>query len=87
VDPNTSLEVQEFYNKFENVVMWDNNFVNLCKVSNILNNKHRGLATKTLYQENLGHACKIWNIYERPLPNLDTSGRHFEDYKVDIKDL
>jgi hypothetical protein len=59
-----------------------------CKVSKILNNKHCGLAmSKTLYQENLGHVHCIWNIYERPLPNLDTSNWHFEDYKVNIKDF
>lgn len=54
VDPNTSPEVHELYNKFKIVVMWDNDFVHLCKVFKILNNKHCGLATsKTLHQENL----------------------------------
>jgi hypothetical protein len=38
-----------------------------------------------LYQENLGHAHEIWNIYERPLPNFDTSSQHFKDYKANIK--
>jgi hypothetical protein len=51
VDPNLSLEVHEIYSKFEIVVMWDNNFVHLCKVSKILNNKHCGLTmSKMLYQ-------------------------------------
>jgi len=39
VDPNTSLDVCELYNKFELVVMWDNDFVHPCKVSKILNKK------------------------------------------------
>jgi hypothetical protein len=74
MDPNTSPEVHKLYNKFEIVVMWDNGFVHLCKVSKILNNKHCGLAmSKTMYQKNLGHAHRIWNIYERPLPNFNMS--------------
>jgi hypothetical protein len=85
LDPYTSPEVCELYSRFKIVVMWDNNFVCLCKVSKILNNKHCGLATKMLYQENLGQVRKIWNIYKRPLLNLDTSCQHFKDYKVDIK--
>lgn len=79
VDPNTSPKVHKLYNKVKIVVMWDNNFAHLCKLLRILNNKHCELATKTLYQKNLGHVCKIWNIYERPRPNFDSSCRHFEN--------
>ncbi len=39
-DPNISFEVCKLYNKFKIVVMWNNNFVRMCKVSKILNNKH-----------------------------------------------
>jgi hypothetical protein len=34
-DPNISSEVYKLYSKFKIVVMWDNDFVYMCKVSKI----------------------------------------------------
>jgi uncharacterized membrane protein len=37
---------------------------------------------KPSYRENLANAHQIWDVYEKPLPNLDTFFQHFKEYKV-----
>ncbi len=81
-DPNTKDHVWEIYSKFQIIVMWDMDFVRICNLSKILNNKDCDFGTKPSYKENLAHACRIWDAYEWPHPNLDVSLRHFDEYKV-----
>jgi hypothetical protein len=57
-------------------------FVKICNLSKILNNKDCDLTTKLFYRENLAHALQIWDAYEWPRPILDASFRHFDKYKV-----
>jgi len=56
--------------------------MNICKPCKILNNKDCGLNTKPSYKENLAHAWRIWDTYQRPCSNLDVFFWHTKEYKV-----
>jgi hypothetical protein len=62
-DPNPRPWVQEIYSNFQIIIIWDTNFMKICKLSKILNNKDCDFNTKPLYRENLANACRIWDTY------------------------
>jgi hypothetical protein len=54
--PNMKLRVQKMYNKFQIIVVWDMDFVKICKLFKILNNKDCDfMQHKTFIQ---GKSCK-----------------------------
>jgi len=82
VDNNMSLVVWELYNTFQIVVMWDIDFMRICKISKLFNNKDCAMNTNPSYRKSLVHARQIWDSYGRPLPNLDSSLQHSKNCKV-----
>jgi hypothetical protein len=70
-----------FY-KFQIVIVWDINFLKICNLSKVLNNKDNVLNMKPSYRENLTNARQIWDVYEKLLPNLDMFFQHSKEYKV-----
>jgi hypothetical protein len=81
-DTNTTQHVWIFYNKFQIIIVWDTNFVKICNLSKILNNKDCALSMKPSYRENLAHTSQIWDVYERPLSNLDVFLWHIKEFKI-----
>jgi hypothetical protein len=55
--------VREIYNNFQIIVIWDIDFVKICKLSKILNKNDRNFNTNLLCRENLAHAWRIWDTY------------------------
>ncbi len=80
-DTNTTHHVWMFY-KFQIVIVWDINFLKICNLSKVLNNKDNVLNMKPSYRENLTNARQIWDVYEKLLPNLDMFFQHSKEYKV-----
>jgi hypothetical protein len=79
---NTTHHVQMFYHKFQIIIVWDINFVKICNLSKVLNNKDSVLSMKPSYRKNLANVCQIWDVYEKSLPNLDAFLQHSKEYKV-----
>jgi hypothetical protein len=52
-DPNTRDRVKEIYSKFQIIVVWDINFMWICSLSKILNNKDCDMGMKPSYRETL----------------------------------
>jgi hypothetical protein len=55
--------VREIYNKFQIIIVWDIDFINICILSKILNNKDYDLGMKPSYREKLVHTQRIWDAY------------------------
>jgi len=81
-DNNTTHHVWKYYIKFQIVIVWDTNFVKICNLSKVLNNKDCALNMKPSYMENLAHIHKIWDVYEKLLSNLDAFIWHTKEYNV-----
>jgi hypothetical protein len=53
-------DTREQFQAFGIVVIWNTNFVKLCKLSSILNNPNMLESSVPSYRENLQHVQKIW---------------------------
>lgn len=75
-------DICKWFQAFGIIVVWNVNFVKLCKVLSILNNPNTLKNSILSYRENLQHAWKIWIEFSWPSLELRQDKKKTQAYKV-----
>jgi hypothetical protein len=75
-------DICEWLQAFGIIVVWNVDFVKLCKLSFVLNNPNTLKNSVPSYRENLEHAWKIWIEFGQPSPELGQDKKKTQSYKV-----
>jgi hypothetical protein len=68
---NVNDDIQVRFQAFGIVVIWNVDFVKLCKLSSIFNNPNMLKNLVPSYRENLQHVWKIWIEFSQPSPEFE----------------